>query len=448
VSSDRRHALSGQRRLSRRHFLGGAAVCLGLPWLPSLGPARASGIAPPLRNVFWFVPNGVNMDAWRIDGFGDLADLVLPPTLAPLTAHQQSLLVLTGLDNLAAVVDIAGDHARGTGSFLTCTTVNHSESDVVNGVSIDQLIAEHLAGQTSRSSLQLGIEGGDGVGDCDSGYSCSYVHNISWSGASTPLPQITDPALVFDLLFGGDDPDASDEDKARRQHYRLSVLDTVLDEIHALQPQLSSTDNAKLDEYLTGVRELEGRIAEGTSLVCTPPERPQDPDGVPQATQAMVQLMATALECDATRVISFMQGNGGSGLAHDHLGISSSHHDLSHHLDDPDNLAKLATIDAWEVSQLALFLDELAARTDVSGESLLDHTLVMFSSELSDGDGHDHTDLPVLLAGGGSGTVRPGRHVDVGNTPIADLYITLAAAQGLALPTFGLDGSRVLTELS
>ena len=365
----------------------------------------------------------------------------------PWSAHQESLLVLSGLTNLAGDADFAGDHARGTGSFLTCTAVNHSESDVISAVSIDQVIAQHLAGETARNSLQLGIAGGDGIGDCDSGYSCSYVHNLSWAGPSTPLPQVTSPALVFDLLFGGDDPNASAEDKARRQHYRLSVLDTVLEEIHALEPKLSASDNAKLEEYLTGVRGLEVRIEEGTSLVCTPPERPIATENVPEVTAQMVQLMATAFECDITRVISFMLGNGASRMAHDHLGIPSAHHDLSHHQDDPDNLASLAVIDSWEVQQLALLLDELAQRTDISGESLLDNTLVMFSSEISDGNSHSHRDLPVLLAGGGAGAVTPGRHLDLTNIPIADLYISMAAAHGLALNSFGQDGTGPIYEL-
>jgi len=401
-----------------------------------------------MRSLFWFVPNGINMDEWNISGFGSLANLDLSPTLSPLSAHQDSLLVLSGLTNLAADANVAGDHARGTGSFLTCAAVNRSESEVISGVSIDQLLAQHLAGKTARGSLQLGIVGGDGIGDCDSGYSCSYVHNVSWAAPSTPLPQVTSPALVFDLLFGGEDPNATAEDKARRQHYRLSVLDTVLEEIHALEPKLSAGDNAKLQEYLTGVRELEVRIAEGTSLVCTPPERPVSSEHVPEITGQMVQLMATAFECDLTRVISFMLGNGASRMAHDHLGIPSAHHDLSHHLDDPESLAALAAIDTWEVQQLALLLDELAQRTDVSGESLLDNTLVMFSSEISDGNSHSHRDLPVLLAGGGSGTVTSGRHLDLSGTPIADLYLSMASAHGLELGSFGQDGTGPIYELS
>ena len=420
---------------------------LGLPWLPSIRSARAQVPGTPLRSLFWFVPNGFNMDAWQIDGFGGLSNLDLSPTLSPLTAHQDSILVLSGLTNLAADVDVAGDHARGTGSFLTCTEVNRSESEVINGVSIDQLIAQHLAGETPRSSLQLGIQGGNSVGSCDSGYSCAYVHNISWAGPSTPLPQVTSPALVFQLLFGGDDPNATEIDKARRQHYRLSVLDTVLEEIHSLEPKLSTGDNAKLDQYLTGVRDLEVRIEQGASLVCTPPERPGPTEDVTETTEQMIQLMATAFECDATRVISFMQANGGSSMAHVHLDISSSHHDLSHHQGDPENLAALATIDKWEVEQLTRLLDELALRTDVTGESLLDNTLVMFSSEVSDGDGHDHTDLPVVLAGGGAGKVTPGRHLDLAGTPMADLYITLAEAHGLSLPSFGQDGTELVYDL-
>lgn len=435
----RLHALHPQARLARRHFLGGAAVLFGLPWLESLvRPASAVTTAAPQRLLFWYVPNGMNMADFKVRGTG--SSFTLSPILQPLVPYQGYLIIPEGLDNRNGEDLVAGDHARGTGCFLTCTLVNHSETDILNDISVDQVAAQAIGHLTPLPSLQLGYEGGSSVGDCDSGYSCAYVRNISWASPTTPLPQLTDPGLVLDLMFAGEDAGATDEERARRQHYRLSVLDTVLDEIHDLEPRLSTPDRLKLDEYLTGVRDLETRVAAGTDLTCERPDEPGSGLGHEASIRAMVDVMVTALQCDATRVISFMAANGGSGLAHDFLGINSSHHDISHHQSDPTNLAALTAIDTWEVSMFAYLLERLSTVEDAHGP-LLDNTLALFGSEIADGDAHGHRDMPLVLAGGGGGLVSPGQHIQFSGRPLADLYLTMLQAVGVNQATFGSDGT-------
>ncbi|MCB9763987.1 MAG: DUF1552 domain-containing protein [Alphaproteobacteria bacterium] len=435
----RLHALHPERRLTRRHFLGGAGATLWLPWLEALSPpAYAQATRIPQRLLFWYVPNGFNMTDWHPEGEGE--DYTLSPILSPLEAVREHVTVLSGLTNRAAIDSINGDHARGTGTFLTCAPINFSESDIYNGVSVDQIAAQALGADTALPSLQLGIEGGSGVGNCDSGYSCAYTRNISWASATTPLPQLTNPALLFDRLFGGSDATMTEEERARQERYRVSVIDSVYDQIEVLHPQLSVRDQRKLDEYLTGVRALEDRILNGATLSCEVPDRPPSELEYEAHVQMMLDLIVLAFECDATRFVSFMQGNGGSSRSHDFLGISDAYHDLSHHGGDPDTLALLTTIGTWEISQLATLIERLAAAEDAHGP-LLDNCLVHFSSEIADGDSHYHVDLPVVLAGYGGGVVRPGRRLTLDDRPVADLFLTMLQAAGVDTDAFGQDGT-------
>lgn len=429
--------------VSRRWLLRSAVAGLALPLLPSLlrTSARAEG-EPPLRFVFWYVPNGMRMDHWRPDQVG--ADYDLKPILAPLAPVQADVAVLTGLANRPAQVPVPGDHARGTGSFLTCRTVNHTAgADIRNGVSIDQVLAGVYQGQTTLPSLELGIEGGASTGICDSGYSCAYPRNIAWAGEATPLPKLTDPRLVFDRLFAGFDPGLSEEEAARRLALRLSVLDHAVDEVHRLEPKLSVSDRLKLDEYLTAVRALELRLQSGPGLVCDPPEAPGSNLDFPATIEAMSELTAIALQCDLTRVVSFMLGNGGSPRSFEFIGAPGAHHELSHHGGDPATNDKLSLIGAWEVARYASLVARLADTPDLNGGRLLDNTLVYFSSEISDGDRHNHDDLPVLLAGAPH-LQQAGEHVVWGETPMADLFSDMILAAGGQSQRFGDDGNGPL----
>jgi hypothetical protein len=435
---------------SRRAFLRGTGVALALPLLPSLLPkqAWADGDKPPVRLVFWYVPNGIHMPAWRPAASG--AGYDLPLILEPLAPVQHQVSVLSGLTRLAGQFNIPGDHARGTGCFLTCERPHFtSDANILNGISVDQVAAQAIGDQTPFSSLQLGLEAGGSTGNCDSGYSCAYVRNISWSDERTPLPKQHDPRVVFDRLFADyDQPDPVAAE--RRRALRLSVLDAVADDAQDLQRKAGASDRIKLDQYLTGVREVERRIdAMGAGAVCEVPGRPGTSLSVPQRAEVMNELMAVALQCDMTRIISYMFANGGSNRNHSWIsGASGGHHEISHHQNVAAEQQKIAAINRWEVELFSSFLQRLEGMVEADGSRVLDNTLVLFGSEISDGNRHNHDNLPVLLAGGGGGAVTPGRHVVYDREPVADLYLAMLQAVGVTRSTFGMDGTRPLAGLT
>lgn len=434
------------RKLSRRFFLGGAGVALSLPFLSSLAPrsAQAGGIGGPAKRLLTFyVPNGIHMNSWTPAQTGNA--FTLPFILEPLAAHQQDLLVLSGIDNLPAQPDGPGDHAGGTSAFLTCVHVNKSETNITNGTSMDQLYAAQAGKETILPSMQLGIDGGGNTGNCDSGYGCAYSRNISWQG-NTPLPKVTSPSTAFDLLFAGFDPGASAEELARRKAGRLSVLDYVLADAESLQGKLSVSDREKVEEYLDSVRDLELKIeAEDSAPACSlDGAEPGDPGDLQTHVQLMCDLMVKAFECDRTRVISFMMGNAGNNRSYPFLGVNAGHHNISHHGNDPANFAMLEQIGRWEVEQLAYLVDRMANTPDGEDTSLLDNSMVFFSSEIEDGNSHAHRGLPTLIAGSGGGTLETGRHLDFDAQPMANLFIAMLNRLGVDIATFGDDGTGPL----
>jgi hypothetical protein len=318
-------------------------------------------------------------------------------------------------------------------------------SDIENGISLDQRIAQAIGGSTSLPSLQLGAESGGSTGNCDSGYSCAYARNISWAGPQSPLAKETNPRSAFDRLFSGEGAGATPAERERLRVQRLSVLDAVTEDATQLRLGLGVSDRQKLDEYLTGVRALELRVENLGSAACNAPA-PEDPgDDFEARVRAMADLIVTAFQCDTTRVVTFMQANAGSNQPFPSLGAFDGHHQISHHQNDATSLSLLSTINAWEVEQLAYFLDRLATVQEPSG-SLLDSALVFFSSEIEDGDAHRHTNLPVLLAGRGGDAVTPGQHLRFSNNaPLANLFLTILRAFGIQDATFGADGTAPLT---
>lgn len=430
-----------RRTSSRRRFLGGAASLVALPWLLSLAPrAAAARTAAAKRFVAFYVPNGIHMAAWTPTSVGP--DYALTPILSPLERLKRKVLVVSGLANAPAHPDGPGDHAAGTAGFLTCRHVVKTDgAGIRNGESVDQLAARALGRATRIASLQYGIDSGAGVGNCDSGYSCAYVRNISWASEAQPLPKITNPEAAFSALFDGADSKLSTAERLRRKADRSSVLDYVRGEAEGLSRSLSQTDRHKLDEYLTGVRELERRVQGADSAVCVVPGEPPPTLPYPEHVRLMLDLTVLALKCDATRVVSFMLGNGGSPRSYEFLGIHGGHHDISHHQKRPENLEKLQKIDTWEISQLAYLLERMDAVDEGEG-TLLDHSAVFFSSEIEDGDSHSHYNLPVLVGGGLGGALPTGRHVRVAhNAPLSGLFLTLLAGLGVQASHFGDDGA-------
>jgi hypothetical protein len=429
--------------LTRRHLLRGAGVALALPWLESL--ARASGArraaAPPLRFLFVMAPNGAQMERWRPAEEGELG--ALPPTLAPLEPWRSHLCVLSGLthDKARANGDGPGDHARAAAAFLTAAQPRKTAgSDLRAGISIDQLLADELGSRTRLRSLELGTESGRMGGDCDSGYACAYSSNVSWRGPSTPAAKEVDPRLVFERLFSDGPRGESAEARAERLARRRSVLDSVRADARALAGELPAADHARLEEYLTGIRELERRIEAAERTRTLAPEGLAEPGGIPDSFAGHVKLLgelvAFAFATDTTRIASLMLANEGSNRSYPELGVPEGHHELSHHGGDAAKCAKVAAIDLHHVELLAHVLAALAARAEGEG-TLLDRALVLYGSAIADGNRHDHGDLPLLLAGRGGG-VRSGRHVRYpAETPCANLFVTLTALAGVPRAAFG-----------
>lgn len=445
-------------RVSRRLVLGGAASLFGLPFLESALPraARAQAQTAPVRLVYVYLPNGLDMATFRPATVG--ADYALPPMFSGLDALKSDFSIVTGLENVNAKPDVAGDHASGTSGFITCVHANKSETDIKLGVSADQLAAQKLGMGTRLPSLQLGIDGGGSTGNCDSGYSCAYSRNISWVDAVTPLPKVVDPAQAFDQLFQGYDPNASAAEAAKRRAYDKSVIDFVLADVNTLAPRLGQTDKTKLDQYLNGVRELEKRLVEqGHGVTCMPGTRPPKKDETldyPTHLKTMMDLIVLAFSCDATRVVTFMFGNAGSQRTHPFLAIDAGHHDISHHMSDPGQLALLAKIGAWELTQLGYLLSQLKAAPDsVEGQTLLYNSSVFCSSEISDGNRHNHDDMPIVLAGHAGGKLKSGQHISytlsdksAPKQKVSNLLVTMLDAAGVPGATLG-DSTGTLPEL-
>lgn len=435
------------RRVSRRAFLGTSAVTVGLPFLDSLCPREAKAQDNAVRLVYWFVPNGLDMDTFRPDSTGE--GYTTPPMLTPLESLRPDFSVVTGLENINGRPVDQGDHASGTSAFITCAKANKSQSDILLGISADQVAAQQFGNLTRLPSLQLGIQAGRSSGDCDSGYSCAYAVNISWANETTPLAKITDPQQAFNEIFQGYDPMDTDQQAEARTTLEQSVLDQVVADANTLSAQLAYSDRVKLDQYLTGVRELERRVANTASLSCDPGEAP--PGGrleYPDHVRILSDLQVLALQCDATRVITFMFGNALSGQTHPFLGIDGGHHDISHHQGDANKIAQLAQIGQWEMEQLFYFLNRLKEIPDgADGTSnLLTNSAVFLSSDISDGNRHNHDDLPVILAGHGGGGLNPGRHIAYPNgfrdpkEKMANLLVTMLEAAGVSALLGDSDG--------
>jgi hypothetical protein len=437
--------------LSRRAMLRGLGTLVALPVLDAMAPsmARAQSQAPTRRFLSFYVPNGMHMAAFTPSTEGALAAANLPRILEPLAPHLPHVTVVSGLENRAAFADEdgAGDHARGTGTFLTCTRLLKSDTTIRNATSLDQVLAGHLRGQGygGLASLETGIEGGGSTGNCDSGYSCAYSVNIAWAGVSQPLPKETNPRAVFDRLFAGLDPAEASAEAQKRRRRKLSVLDAVRADATRLEQKLGAKDKQKLDEYMTGVRELERRTGGEAVAACTLPERPGGTGANPtEHVRTMLDVIAAGYACDRVRVATFMLGNGGSGRNYSFIGQNTAHHEASHHQGDPTRHAQLTEIDRWEVEQLAYLAGRLAAIDEGNGKTALDDTLVVFGSEIEDGNSHSHSNLPVVVVGHGGGVAPGGRHVrHARGTPIANLFSTVL--QSFGAPTTFADSTGALT---
>jgi hypothetical protein len=442
------------KSLHRRTFLKGTGAALTLPMLEAMLPRTAlaaAAQAAPTRMAYIFFPNGAIMPDWTPTGTG--REFELSKTLAPLADRKDDLLVISGLahDKARANGDGAGDHARCSAAFLTGAQPKKTDgADIHLGQSVDQAAAEKIGHLTRLPSLELGIEGGRQAGKCDSGYSCAYVSNISWKSATTPMAKEIDPRAVFERLFGSSYEDAKAQ--AERNFYRQSILDFVADDASRLRKQLGQTDRRKMDEYFESVREIEQRIerAGDDSVVETPMPEADIPPGIPKETaqhiRMMYDLMALAFQTDSTRVSTLMLANAGSNRTYPEVDVKGGHHGLSHHRDDAEKIAQIQRIDQFLIEQFAYFLDKLKGIKEGDG-NLLDHSMIVYGSGISDANRHRHEDLPVILAGRGSGTISTGRHMVLDKeTPMNNLYLSLLDRAGANLDAFG-DGTARLQGL-
>ena len=441
-----------KKHLPRRTVLRGLGATLALPLLDGMVPAyaalRTTAASPVRRLGAFYVPNGMEMRAWAPQGAG--REFELSQILKPLEPFRQHLNVLSGLADKVAVPlpgEGIGDHARASATFLTGVHVKKTEGlDIRAGISIDQIAAQTLGQETQLASLELGVDSVETLGACDAGYSCAYTNTIAWRTATTPLPMENDPRAVFERLFGSADSTDAAARLARIRQDR-SVLDYVTDRVAGLTQTLGPGDRTKLTRYLDAVRDVERRIQKAEEQSDREIPLVEQPIGIPDSFEAHVRLMfdllALAYQTDLTRVGTFMLSREVSGRAYPEIGVPDAHHGCSHHQNDPVKLEKLAKINTFHMQQFAYFVDKLQSIPDGDG-TLLDHSMLIYGSGISDGNIHFHLDLPVILVGGGGGRLKGGRHLRYTNDkPVSNLYVSVLDKLGVHVDAFGDSTGRL-----
>jgi hypothetical protein len=434
-----------KKALPRRTFLRGVGATLALPLLDAMVPAltalAATPAAPMRRLGFVFVPMGCDITRWTPPGKDKLGEL--SPILSPLAPVKDRISVLTNMELRNAY---PGTHSSSNSAFLSAAVAKHTEStDYYLGTTVDQIAAKQLGRETQLPSLELAMDMLQTVGQCDNGYACVYQNNLSWSSPTTPLPAEAHPRLVFETLFGEGGSKADRQAALRR---RASLLDFVKDDLARLGRELGPADRTKVSHYLDSVRDVERRIQKAEKDVAENPLPDLDrPVGVPAAyadhARLMFDLQVLALQGDVTRVITFQLARETSNRTYPEIGVPDPHHPLSHHGNDPAKIAKIAKINQFHVSLFAEFLGKLKAIKEGNG-SLLDHSLYLYGSGMGNPNVHDHTNLPILVAGGAAGGMRGGRHIRFDKaSPLANLHLTLLDKVGVRLDKFADSNGKV-----
>ena len=438
--------------LNRRTFLRGVGTAVALPLLDSMVPALAETTAKPaIRIGFVYVPNGIIQKDWLPKTEGK--DFEFMRTMSPLEPFRDKLLVLSNLAhiNANALGDGAGDHARAGATFLTGIHCKKTEgADIRAGISADQLAAQALGKHTQFASLEMGIDEPFFAGGCDSGYSCAYTNTLSWRGPNTPNPMEISPRAVFERLFG-DGQTTDPAQRLKRMQEDRSILDYIRGDVARVGSGLGTRDKNKLSEYLEGIRDIERRIqkAEEQSTVKTPVM--QRPAGIPDLfedhAKLMSDLMVIAYQTDMTRVITFMMAREGSNRSFRELGISEGCHVVTHHQNDPEKIAKAQKVEEHRTKSFAYLVKRMSETPDGDG-SLLDHTMLLYGAGICDGNTHDHSDLPLVMAGGKSAGIKLGTHLrSKKDTPMSNLLLTMLDKVGVAVETLG-DSTGKLDTLS
>jgi len=444
-----------RKALPRRTFLRGVGATLGLPLLDAMVPALsalAQTAANPVKRLgFVYLPNGVarnftGINYWTPTGEG--TGFELSPILSPLAPYRNRLLVVSGLaQHQADAFDDGanGDHTRGTSSWLTGVHCKRTEgADVRNGVSADQIAARHLGQTTALPSLELAIDLNFLGGQCENSYSCAYLNTLAWSSDTTPLPTENNPRIVFERLFGDG---GTQEQRLAQAKRNQSILDSVTEDLAKLQASLGSRDRTTVTEYLDSVREVERRIQRIESRDAAELPTLERPAGVPdrfdEHVKLMYELQWLAFRSDMTRVVTFMLGRELNFRTYPEIGITEGHHGLSHHQDNPTQLAKYARLNTYQTELFAWFLDKLQSTPEGDG-TLLDHSMFLYGASLSNPNLHAHYDLPIAVVGGGAGTLRGGRHlVYRTETPMTNLLLSLLEKAGVPAEKIGDSTGRL-----
>ena len=443
-----------RKALSRRTVLRGMGATVALPLLDAMVPALTAQVKTPAKAArrlgVVYHPNGVIYENWLPKGVG--RNFELSRTLAPLEPFRDQLIVITNLSShqAEALGDGGGDHSRASGTYLTGVHVKKSDSVVENGISMDQIAAKALEKETQLSSLELTADDNSLVGSCDVGYSCAYSSTLSWRTPTLPLMAEKNPRVVFERLFGSSDSTDARVRASRLQQDR-SILDSVTARVKQLQQRLGSSDNTKLSDYLESLRDTERRIQKAEEQSARQGPELVQPAGVPDGFEPHVKLLydlqVLAYQADLTRVITFMYGREQTGRPYPQIGIPEPHHPLTHHQNDPSKMEKCTAIQLYHVALFASYLEKLKATPDGDG-SLLDHMVLLYGGGISNSDRHTHGPLPTLLLGGGSGTLKGGRHlVYPEDTPLTNLQLTLLHKIGVPAEKLG-DSTGQFTELS
>jgi hypothetical protein len=449
--------------LSRRRFLRGVGAAVALPSMASMLPRGAMAAAigangalattaagNPLRMGFVYVPNGTIPSVWWPTGEGK--NFEFNKTMEPLNPLKDKVQVVGGLDHILAYPgpDGPGDHARASGTFLTGVRVKKTAgADIHAGVSIDQVAAQQIGHLTRFPSLELSCDAVRKSGSCDSGYSCAYQYNLAWRSPTTPVAPEPNPRLLFERLFGSGEPGERRQSLVRRQQQQRSILDFVLEDAASVNATLAARDRMKMDEYLTSVREIEKRIqrAEQFASQAADPNMPT-PAGVPTSftdyVDLMFDMMVLAFQTDSTRIATFLTANEGSNRTFPEVGFAEGHHFLTHHRNDPDMVEKVKVIDHWYMERFARFLQKMEETKEADGSSLLSNSMIVYGSGNADGNRHTHVNLPIILAGGGGGTLTPGRYINFDAKPCTNLFLSMVDRLGCSgIETHGDSDGRV-----
>lgn len=440
--------ITGQA-IPRRTLLRGFGAAIALPFLDSMTPAfRLSSFADPVRRFqTFYVPNGMAMEYWTPQTVG--AGFDLTPILEPLAQYKQQLQVLSGIDATWNQI-----HAGASGSFLTgVARGGRTEVEIIDDVSMDQLVAREIGKDTQIPSLELSMDAPANAGACSSNLSCVYTHTLSWAGPTQPLPMEHNPRAVFERLFG--DTGSTDRDaRERRLLQQKSILDSVMEKMTGLERQVGRSDQVRLDEYLGSIRDVERRIqmAEAQIDEIDLPDMPQ-PEGVPAIFEdhldLMLDLQILALQTDLTRVITFMIGKEQSARPYPQIGVAEAHHPLSHHNNVPEQVKKMSEINRYHVQLLTRYVDKLS-RTPDGDATLLDNMTLLYGSGISNSTVHSGRSLPLLVVGGGGGRLQGGRHLKYDNSPpMANLLVSLMDKLDVPVDNIGIStGSLPLEPLS